>query len=88
MVIERVRDNEHSIIDVIHIVLKETIDSIDIPEDEFHNMAIEEVRKELLEDFPDYTLVYAAKMKDYEKQGSVGLIMRYVARGVKYFNQM
>ena len=82
------RDNEHSIIDVIHIVLKETIDSIDIPEDEFHNMAIEEVRKELLEDFPDYTLVYAAKMKDYEKQGSVGLIMRYVARGVKYFNQM
>lgn len=85
MVIERVRDNEHSIIDVIHIRMKDEIESFDIPEDEFHNFEIAAVKKELLEDFPDYGLVYAAKMKDYEKFGSLGLVMKYVARGVKYF---
>lgn len=85
MVIERVRDNEHSIIDVIHIRMKDEIERFDIPEDEFHKFEIAAVRKELLEDFPDYGLVYAAKMKNYEKHDSLGLIMKYVARGGKYF---
>lgn len=85
MVIERVRDEEHSIIDVVHIQLQDFIKAVGLPEEEFHRLEIEEVKKELLENYPDYNLVFASRLKNYEKHEQVGMVMRYVARGVKYF---
>ena len=85
MVIERVRDEEHSIIDVVHVQLQDFIKAVDLPEEEVHKIEIEEVKKELLENYPDYNFVFASRLKNYEKHEPLGMVMRYIARGVKYF---
>lgn len=87
MVIELVRDNEHSVIEVRHRMLKEEIKAINIPEEEIFKLEIQSVRNELLENYPDYRFVYATKKTNYTKDKYLGEYMEFVARGVKYFNK-
>ena len=85
MVIERVHDAEHSIIEIIHIQTKAEIDSIDVPEEDVFKEGIKAVKDELLTYFPQYSLVFAAKNREYKEDKYLGLYMEYVARGVLYF---
>lgn len=84
MVIERVKDSEKIVIDVIHIKTKEEIRAIALPEETVHQMELEAVQKELKEDYPEFKQVFAAKSEKYIKSKSLGLFMEYVARGVMW----
>ena len=87
MVVEIMRDETISIIEVRHCIPKETIEKFVISPEIFHQAQIEQVKKELKEDYPDYYLNFATRNKDYEPLGKVGLVMWYTARGVKYFER-
>ena len=85
MVVRVIDDEYHSIIDVIHYQKKEDFDRIALPRDEIIKAQKELVKKELKEDYPSYGLVYAAATRDFEDVPGLGKVMRYVARGAKYY---
>ncbi len=64
---------------------KKEIETINLPEEKVHELEIEEVKKELLEDYPSYSLVFATKTKEYANDDHFGPFMIYTARGVKYY---
>ena len=86
MVVEIMRDEVCSMIEVRHLKSKDEIEAFNVDPEVVHKAEIDAVKNELLEDYPDYSLNFATRNKDYEPFGRLGLVMWYVVRGVKYFN--
>ena len=58
-----VSDSEHSIIEVIHVITEDDIKSVNLPEEDVFQIHIENVKKELQENYPSYKLVFATRNK-------------------------
>lgn len=100
--VKKIIDNdEHAIIEIIHIIPEDCLDMINLPREEIINAEIELMEKELKEDYPLYHLVYSypqrklmaePKDKNYEKaihelvdMGIFGKVLRVVTRAVRYY---